>query len=79
MFRLTLERGNEEVAERRMSSLIYTQDAPGGVCFRGRGVCLLLLRAYFFLPFLAVLRGVSSAAWAAAKRATGTRKGLQLT
>ena len=53
----------------------------------GSGACSCLgqdpyffLAAFFLVAFcLAALRGVSKAAWAAAKRAIGTRKGLQLT
>lgn len=37
------------------------------------------LAATFLVGALAALRGVSMAAWAAARRAMGTRNGLQLT
>ena len=53
----------------------------GGEFIRGSGYFFLeafALALAFALP-LAALRGVSMAAWAAAKRAIGTRNGLQLT
>ena len=60
--------------------------APGLVEHRGRVGGMMCagsyrFRAVLFLSdfFLAFLRGVSIAAWAAAKRAIGTRNGLQLT
>jgi hypothetical protein len=57
-----------------LSSMGLTKSGPAQTLAGPR--LLHQLRCYFFL---ATLRGVSMAAWAAASRAIGTRNGLQLT